>query len=105
MTRRDEIEDWREFCQAQPPRQVVEVSPSSVQRTRRRWVTRADLAEAQAAIARLAEAPTDDDLVARNAMVLRLRACSRVPAATRSPTATIRTATATWRHRWASRGI
>ena len=36
--------------------------------------TRADLAEAQAAITRLAEAPTDDDLVARNAMVLRLRA-------------------------------
>ena len=36
--------------------------------------TRPDLAEAQAAITRLAEAPTDDDLVARNAMVLRLRA-------------------------------
>jgi class 3 adenylate cyclase len=36
--------------------------------------TNEDLAEAEAAIARLAEAPTDDDLVARDVMVLRLRA-------------------------------
>ena len=63
-----------------------------------------DLAEAEAAINRLADAPADDGLVIREIWLLRLRALLARAQATRPPTATTGIATATWRHRLASRG-
>ena len=63
-----------------------------------------DVAEAEAAIDRLAAAPADEGLVIRDIWLLRLRALLARPTATRPPTATIGIATARWRHRLASRG-
>ena len=59
-----------------------------------------DVAEAEAAIERLAAAPADEGLVIREIWLLRLRALRPGRAGTRLPTATIGIATAQWRHRW-----
>ena len=64
-----------------------------------------DVAEAETAIERLAEAPTDEGLVMRESGCCGCGRCWRGPTATTPPTATIGIATARWRHRWASRGI
>ena len=63
-----------------------------------------DVQEAKAAIDRLAAAPVDEGLVIREIWLLRLRALLATPMATTPAIATIGTATAPWRHRWASRG-
>ena len=63
-----------------------------------------DVAEAEAAIERLATAPADEGLVIRDVWLLRLRALLAGHMATRPPTATIGTATAPWRHPLASKG-
>ena len=64
-----------------------------------------DVAEAEAAIDRLAAAPADEGLVIRDIWLLRLRALLARRTATRPPTATIGIATAPWRHRLASKDI
>ena len=65
-----------------------------------------DVVEAEAAIDRLAAAPADDGLVLRDIWLLRLRALlARAHGDDAGLRATIGIATATWRHRWASRGI
>ena len=63
-----------------------------------------DVAEAEAAIDRLAAAPDDDGLVVREVWLLRMRALLARAHGDELPTATIGTATAPWRHRLASRG-
>ena len=65
----------------------------------------ADVAEAEAAIERLASAPADDELVVRDIWLLRCERYWRGPTVTKPPTATIAIATAPWRHRLASRDI
>jgi hypothetical protein len=62
-----------------------------------------DLAEAEAAVDRLAAIP-GDEWVARDIMVLRLRTMLAQAAATKPATKTFGTATVLWPHRWASRG-
>ena len=63
-----------------------------------------DLAEAEAAIERLAAAPADDGLVIRDIWLLRLRALVARAQAMPRLTRTSGIATATWRKRLASRG-
>ena len=66
----------------------------------------ADVAEAEAAIDRLAAAPADDGLVIREIWLLRLRALlARAHGDAATYARLSGTATATWRHHWASRGI
>ena len=66
----------------------------------------ADVAEAEAAIERLAAAPADEGLVIRDIWLLRLRALlARAHGDEAALPRTIGIATATWRHRLASRGI
>ena len=67
--------------------------------------TDGDVAEAEAAIDRLAAAPADDGLVIREIWLLRLRALLARAHGDEAAYATIGIATARWRHRWASRGI
>ena len=64
-----------------------------------------DVAEAEAAIERLAAAPADEGLVIREIWLLRLRALLARARGDDAAYATIGIATATWRHRLASRGI
>ena len=64
-----------------------------------------DVAEAEAAIERLAAAPADDRVwLYVKSGCCGCGRCWPAPTATRPPTATIGIATARWRHRWASRG-
>ncbi len=62
-----------------------------------------DVAEAEAAIERLAAAAADDALVMREIWLLRLRA-PLARAQMTPPRASTGIATATWRHRWGSKG-
>ena len=64
-----------------------------------------DVAEAEAAIERLADAPADEGLVIRDIWLLRLRALLAKAHGDEAATATIGTATARWRHSLASRVI
>ena len=65
-----------------------------------------DVAEAEAAIERLAAAPTDEGLVIRDIWLLRLRALlARAQRRCRGVHATSGIATATWRNRLASKDI
>ena len=64
-----------------------------------------DVAEAEAAIDRLAAAPADDGLVIRDIWLLRCGRCWRGPTATTPPTATFGIAIARWRNRLASKDI
>ena len=65
-----------------------------------------DVAEAEAAIERLAAAPADDGSgYTRHLAAAAARAAGAGPRRRRRPTATIGIATAPWRHRLASRGI
>ena len=59
-----------------------------------------DLAEAEAAIKRLATAPADEGLVIREIFLLRLRALLARARGDDAAYATIGIATATWRHAW-----
>jgi hypothetical protein len=64
-----------------------------------------DVAEAEAAIGRLAAAPADEGLVMRDIWLLRLRALLAGAHPDAATYAHCGTATATWRHRLAARGI
>jgi hypothetical protein len=66
-------------------------------------VTEGDVAEAEAAIDRLAAAPADERLVIRDAWLLRIARCFRVHAETRRRTTTIGIGTARWPHHLAPR--
>ena len=67
--------------------------------------TDGDVAEAEAAIERLAAAPADEGLVdARHLAAAAARAAGAGARRRQPPTATIGIATAPWRHRLASRG-
>ena len=63
-----------------------------------------DVAEAEAAIIRLADAPADDGLVMREIWLLRLRALLARAHGDEDAYRDYRVATARWRHRWVSRG-
>ena len=64
------------------------------------------MAEAEAAIERLAAAPADEGLVMRDIWLLRLRALlARAHGTMPRPTRNSGIATATWRERLASKGI
>ena len=63
------------------------------------------MAEAEAAIERLAAAPADEGLVMRDIWLLRLRALLARAHGDDAAYATFGIATATWRNRLASRGI
>ena len=65
--------------------------------------TEGDVAEAQSAIDRAANLPADEGLVLRDISCCGCAPCWPGPAATTSPTATWRIATARWRNRLASR--
>ena len=65
----------------------------------------ADVAEAEAAIARLAAAPADEGLVIRDIWLLRLRALLARAHGDAAAYADLGIATATWRNRLATRGI
>ena len=65
--------------------------------------TDSDVQEAEAAVDRLSTQPMLDGWACRDLILLRLRLCWPVPAATRPPIETSPTATAIWRHRLASR--
>ena len=65
-----------------------------------------DVAEAEAAIERLAAAPADEGLVIRDIWLLRLRALlAQAHGDERRLPRLSGIATAPWRHRWVSRGI
>jgi hypothetical protein len=63
-----------------------------------------DVAEAEAAITRLADAPTDDGLAVRDIWLLRLRALLARAHGDAAAYPHKRDRYRTWRHHWASRG-